>query len=407
MRKTVIAEAIDEMDQLTLENSDIAEEEIGEMEGELTEVLESIENDFRMVEILEAIAYDAKEGKITDEQARYARFALESMNETSSTIVATEHIGTRIIEVIVNIYNRIRVSFRKLLDYLQYMLTYFNLQSGRIRKLENAVRSTHGQFATISVGLNKYMEYGRNSDYVIDMKTYMEQYRYFTEIAGGLVESAANLTEEDLGSTIDFYKEYIFGDPEDFFKTRFLSLKRNIDKAKSKFKAKPSKSTATYAEYVSEPMLGTGTVLVRFPKENSYKLSDYGSLLDAHHYFYMSVRRKKNVDLRKIVSGSIKLDVSKKDVEEIVKLSEGLLTKADNLLKMSVAFSHLFAMTEANIHRHIDNERAPNIRDSIRGMRIYLRICSIIYDTVSTGYSISLGNIKQSLSICEKAVARF
>lgn len=410
VKRTIIAEEIEEMESSDIDEAGI-EECIQNTDKEIVKSFEAIENQLKMVEVLEAIAYDAKHSKITADQERYVRFALESItwrdSDVKRSVLATEHIGNRIIEVLVGIWQNIHESIKKLLDYYQYSWTYFNFQSGRIKRIERSLREGKSNVAQIRVGLNKHMEHGEHSEYVTDMDEYMKAYRYFAETTGAFVTAAADLTEEDLGSVMRYYKEYLFGEPETFFRDQFMSLNRNLNKAKAAFKGKRSVSTSTYEEYISDVMLGVSRAVVRLPKENSYKQSDYQSIVDAQRYFYMYIRREKKVDVKKIFTGSIKLDVSRKNVEELLKLSDALLHKANELLKFSVMFSHFNTTLEANINKHREIEVTGDISDTVRGTRIYLRICSIIYDSVSTGYTLSLGNMKQALTICEKAVKRF
>lgn len=411
MKKTVIAEAIEEMEEIDPDEQNGIEDDINTLGHEVVKSFETIENKLKMVEVLEGISFDAKHNKITPDQERYVRFALESVTwvdgDAKLSVLATEHIGNRIMEVLVGIWQNIHENIKKLLDYLQYSWTYFNFQGGRIRRIERALREGKSDFAHIRIGLNKHMEHGKHSEYVADMDEYMKAYRYFAETTGAFVTAAADLTEEDLGSVLRYYKEYLFGEPETFFRDQFMSLSRNLNKAKAAFKGKRTTSTSTYEEYASDVMLGVSTAVVRLPKENSYKHSDYQSIVDAQRYFYMYIRREKKVDVKKIFTGSIKLDVSRKNVEELLKLSDALLHKANELLKFSVMFSHFNTTLEANINKHREIEVTGDISDTVRGTRIYLRICSIIYDSVSTGYTLSLGNVKQALTICEKAVKQF
>jgi len=222
MKRTVIAEELEEMEFPDPEEQTGVEDDIHTTGQEIIKSFETIKNQLKMVEVLEGISFDAKNNKISAEQERYVRFAVESATwldaDTKHSVLSTEHIGNRIMEVLVGIWQNIHESIKKLLDYIQYSWTYFNFQGSRIRRIERRLRESKSDFANIRAGLNKHMEHGKHSEYVTDMDEYMKAYRYFTETAGAFVTATADLTEEDLGSVLRYYKEYLFGEPETFFR---------------------------------------------------------------------------------------------------------------------------------------------------------------------------------------------
>lgn len=400
------------MDTMELEEmSDNSEmEEIG---SELNFIAESLTEKSRMIEVLEAIAYDVRNGSISESQAKYVSFALESAFSDSPEelreVLATENIITRIFQGIIKIGSDIKEGIKKQIDYMQYSYTFFNLQKGRIKKIRDALHDRHGRDATVRIGINKYMLYGESKAEIHSMGDYLNHYLQFTKTMTPFMEAIAELTEEDLFSSLKFYKDYIFGEPEDYIRERFNSMERAISKASTGLFDKKTISKSAYVEYDSGTMLGLSRAVVRLPQKNTYTKQDLESMIIAHKYFYMYVDRRTKFNLGTLVSGNSSLDVSRQDIEKILDASEALLIKIDELFKFSTQLSHLGASLNVNYAQML-NKRDVDGYDPhavVKGVQIFARICSMIFDSTSSGYNFSLGNIKQALKISEKAVKQF
>lgn len=226
------------------------------------------------------------------------------------------------------------------------------------------------------------------------------------EATGPLASAAADLADEDLFSSLKFYKEYLFGDSEDFFRDRFLALEKNLNNAARGLSGSISKNTPHFTEHASPYLLGLARTVVRYPKKNTYNTRDHDSMLNVHRYFYMYVDRMSKINFGTLLEGSVKLDVSKRDIQDIFKHIESLYEDADKLLRLSVKFSEVGAYADADLNTHRPSEETHDWRGAIQGMRIYTRTCSVILDSVSAAYNFGMGNVKQALSICEKAAKK-
>ena len=391
----------------------VMEEAVQTLQQELGPLFNTLSDNVERIAVLESIYYDYKENHITPEQTRYVTFALESVWDLrnpdkvfNSTTIATEHMGDRIIEAIVDIFKSVKLSLAKLADYLQYSFSLFSIQKKRISSIKRKLAECSTGTAHIKVGMNKYMAYGEHGTAIVNMKEYVAQYQKASEVLASVLGSAAELAEEDLFSGLEYMKEYIFGEPEDFFRDRFTSLENCLNDAKRGMSSMQVNQNPRYEEYVSPYMLGMSRAVVRFPKKSTYKISDYESMLSTHHYFYMCIDRKLKFKLGSIFSGSERFETTKRDVDQLLKASETLFLQAEKLLKLSVRFSNEGAVFDQNILAHRGAEQGFDLRGAVRGMRIYTRTCSIIYDTVSSGYNYGIGNVKQALTICEKTVAK-
>lgn len=396
------------------EVSDSESDEMESLGNELSLISESISESARAIRVLEAIREDYKQGLVTDQQVKYVTFAMESAfsddPEGLKEVLACENILTRIGLAIVRFLSNIKEGIKKQVDYLEYSYTFFNLQRGRVRKLRDLLRASSGKEAEVSVGVNKYLLAGDPKKEVQSMDEYSKLFSKFSGTMTPFMRSIAELLEDDLFSSLKFYKEYITGDPEDFFRERFMSLDRTLTKASTGLLDKKTISKATYVEYDSGVMLGLSRAVVRLPQKNTYKNNDYESLLHAHKFFYMYVDRKTKFNLGTLVSGSVRLTVTKAQIEKILHDTEQVLDAVDTLFKFSSQLSHAGAAMSVNysdlfLKRDPSETYDPNA--IVRGMQIFSRVCSILFDSTSSGYVYSLTNIKQALSIAEKAVKRF
>ena len=401
------------MDTLELDNEIEQETEMENAGNELALIAESLTEKSRMISVLEAIAYDVKQGSISESQAKYVSFALESAfsnnPEELREVLATENIITRIFQSIVKIGSDIKEGIKKQIDYMQYSNTFFNLQKGRIRKIRDALHERSGREANIRIGINKFMLFGESKAEVHSMDEYLKHYLQFTKTMTPFMEAVAELTEEDLFSSLKFYKDYIFGEPEDYIRERFNSMERAIGKASNGLFDKKTLSRSAYVEYDSGTMLGLSRAVVRMPQKNTYSKQDLESMIIAHKYFYMYIDRRTKFNLGTLVSGNLTLDVTKQDIEKILDASEALLVKIDALFKFSTQLSHFGASLNINYAQML-NKRDVDGYDPhaiIKGVQMFARICAMIFDSTSSGYNFSLGNIKQALKISEKAVRQF
>ena len=401
------------MDDLELEQEMDDGAPLEEMSNDVHLATEAIRNSLRMVTVLESIAFDYKEGSITNHQAKYVSFALESAfsddREALKEVLAAENILERIKTAIGRLFHNIKEAIKKQVDYMQYSYTMFNLQKSRIRKLKDKLRSVAGKESEIKIGINKYMMYGDAKHQVQNTDEYVKQYLVFTKTMTPFMEGLVTLTEDDLWSSLKFYRDYIFGNPDDYIKERFDSLEKALNKAAMGLQDRKTASKPQFVEYDSGTMLGLSKVIVRLPQKSTYSKSDIDTMIAAHRYFYMWVDRRPKINLGSLFEGNVKLMVTKSDVEKILDESEKLIVHANELLSFSNQLSHAGAAMSISLPEMINRRESSDIYDPtsiVKGTQIFARICSVIFDSSSSGYNFSLGNIKNALTIAEKAIGK-
>ena len=375
------------------------------MESAHTEMqVRVLENAFMVLE-------DFEHKKISEEQLRYTVYAMESVAYADWTpqhrlVVANENLLTRMFKGIQSLLESIHLATIKVLDAIQYSAHLFSLQKSRIDGIRNQLRQISIKEAPIKVGINKYMVYGEHNEQVESIETYLKQYELLTDSLVPYMEALGSLAEDDLFKIFSFYKEAVFGDPDEFFEDRFFSLERHLHQAVQGVKAHQVRSTSYLAEYKTAPLLGMATLMVRLPKPNSYNRKDYNTLVAAHRYFYMTVERKLKFRLSTLASGNATMTVKAPQVETLLKHSERILKAAEGLNKATVWLSK-FGATQSN-NFFMDRQERPE-GSSIplfNVTKIYARCSSIIYEGVATSYLFAIGNIKHANTIAEKADKR-
>ena len=391
------------------ENMDSASEDGSAFSGELHAIAESISAASQKLLVMEQIYTDYKTNRITPEQVKYVNFAIESIIADRNTpitanIIAVEHLGERIIEGIRGLVSMIHLGVQKYIDYVHYINTFFNLQSGRLasirRKLDRI--SSSSNTATFRIGVNKYMMFGENKHVVSSASEYLSQYKLMAESMVPFLDATTVLTKEDLFSGLKIYKDYIFNDPEDFIMDQFNALEKHLNGAKRGIGSHVAVQNPMFQEFRSPYLLGMSQVMVRLPKSSTYKHSDIESCLDAFRHFYMCLDRKMKINFGSLLEGGMHLSMTKRDAVALLDQSEALLKSADALLQLSVRLSNEGAFIDADLTRYRNRDNAELTGFALHGFRIYARTCSVIYDSVSSGYNFTLGNVKQALTICEK-----
>ena len=354
---------------------------------------------------------DFQHKKITEDQLRYTVYAMESIAYADLVpqhrlVVANENIIVRMFQGIKSLLESVHVITMKLMDTMQYSLNLFSLQKSRIDKIRSQLHHASAKEATIKVGINKYMVYGEHNEQVKDIETYLKQYELLTSTLVPYMEALSSLAEDDLFQIFSYYKEGIFGDPDDFFTDRFFSLERHLHQASQGVKAHLVRSTAYLAEYRTPPLLGMAAVMVRLPKPNSYNRKDYKTLANAHRYFYMMVDRKLKIRLSTLASGNVPLTVKAPQVETLLKNSERILRAAENINKATVWMSKFGATMSSNWIFDRNEVASPAAFPMFNVTKIYMRCASIVHEGIATSYMFAIGNLKHANTIAEKAVNR-
>lgn len=199
----------------------------------------------------------------------------------------------------------------------------------------------------------------------------------------------------------------MIGDLEENFADNFDALARNLIPLQRAIKGHQVKSVATYTEYQSPVMLGLAAVMVRVPKENTYKKGDFDLTFAAHKYFYANVRRLNKVRLSTLIDGSLEFTANKRDLLVLMDQAEALLDSATRLMSFGTRLSQYGA---ANMAYDVfeKRKREPGFDPSAiyKTTQITSRISAIIYDSVASGFTLALGNVKQACTVAEKALKK-
>jgi len=396
---------------VSLEDYDLALEAIVSNNSDISNLNESNERLLSIITALESI----ESAKIAN-----SSISLESIDLISNLSIAgtnlpadyfmssqmsLEDIVHKKSNAVMQFFQNIGVTFSKIADNAHYYNTAFNFQRSRL----NSVKKRIGQLPnatslTISTGINKYVQLGAGEDTVTDFKEYVKAYKEMADVMTNLNSSLSDLAEDDLFTTLKMIKDFFKGDSDKYFKDRFLSLQSTMDGVKKSTGLKVESRRPVSTEYASNVLLGLSQVVLAEPNKNTYDLKDQKSLVDAHKHFYLYIERLHKVKVSNMLTGSIKLDVDKKSIEEIINATSELLDSANSLNSYGAKLSTYQAGGQYGalaITALRDDDSDQVIMAYTRAGKILNRISAILYDSVASSYNFSLGNIKKALTISE------
>jgi hypothetical protein len=308
------------------------------------------------------------------------------------------------------IFHNIGVSFQKMLDNGHYYLTSFNLQKGRIAKLRRDIESSNSSTITITVKKSKYTSYGKDRHSVRTMDEYLKLYREVSDVMISLNEGLHDLADDDIFTTAVMIKEFLKGNSDGYFRDRFKALLQILAKVKQSAHLKLEAKKKTSTIYATDVMLGLAQVVATSPNADTYDFDDQISIVDATRHMYVYVERLVKVDASYVFTGSLDLEVTKKQALEILKINEQFLDSADKLISFITKLSTRLAGDQygsLTIHMLRDSDnRDDAVLYLTRAGRITNRISAILYDSVASSYNFSMGNIKKSNDLVSKYVSK-
>lgn len=406
---TVLEEFDEVLDEGFEEKLEAVEESLNDTSNEVIAANEEINNKISAICVALEAYDDLSNKRISFDQFRYSVFAAESAiygRVNPSEIFANEAaVLDRLASSISELGHALKVSFSKTADYLQYAYSWFSMQRGATNSLRSKLSRAAGDRVNIRIGINKYMRFGENQNIVRDMSEYNTQYRTMAATMTPFTHSIAELAEDDLFSGLKLFKEGVAGDPEKWFADRFYSVEGHLKKAMSGIGQYATKRDRKYTEYQSPVMLGLSSIAIRLPEKALYRSGAYEDLYGAHRYFYAYVDRKVKIKFSTLLDGSTNLEVKKadalKNLDESLRLIEGAL----KLTSLAARFSDVGAGINGSLWIHSKRKREEGFStDVFESMMFYRRISALIYDSVSSAYNFSMGNIKQMNRIASKMV---
>lgn len=178
----------------------------------------------------------------------------------------------------------------------------------------------------------------------------------------------------------------------DIFKSLFEALQKSI-------KFNKEKETSDYIVYASEVLLGTFQFEMCVPKDP-----------DKVDFYFFHTERIKKFSGR---GGTIELELSKKEAEEILSISTELLTDAKELGSIITRFNNGYSTIVGNLGSQTDAIIKGNLVGGALAVaknlfsksgRMMNKISMVMLDSTGAVYNLSFGNVKQAASIVEKFV---
>lgn len=321
--------------------------------------------------------------------------------------LSLEAIASKKDGILKQLFYNLKTAYSKAADEIQYELTLFNLQRSRLEKLKRKLSSISSKNkVTIKVPNSKYTYYGNNKDKVKDMAEYLDKFKQMSNAMSNFNAQISDLAQDDLMTSWEHFKKLVTGNQAEYIHDRITSLDSTISKIISSSKLNLEEDRKNYKVYASDVMLGLSQIVAHTPAKNSYDVNDVSSMYEASRHFYIYLDRVDKIRVSTLVDGSQTMEVSYEQIQELIKNCDSLLSNADKHLKIAVKLSTYFAKYTMGamqflIHRSKD-EYVDSASAFTKGGKILNRISAILYDSVSSGYNFSLGNVKKSLSIVEK-----
>lgn len=327
-----------------------------------------------------------------------------------SSSMSLEDIAHKKEGVMRQFFQNLAVYFSKIVENFQYYNTMFNTQRSSLNSYKRRLSSISGtSTVSVKVGVSKYMLAGKDNSTVKDIGEYKKLYKEMADVMSHLNKSLENLADDDLFTTLKMMKSFATGNSDKYFKDRFMSLQHTMDGVKSSSHLKLEKRRPVSSIYASNIMLGLSQVVLSEPNKGTYDFKDQVSLVDAHKHFYVYVERVSKFKLSTLVSGSVYLDVTKKDIEELINVTDTFLNTINGLLSYSTKLSTYYAGIQTGsifITNLRDDESDTVVMAYTRAGRMLNRISAILYDSVSSSYNFSSGNVKKAMSIIDMATKK-
>jgi len=412
MAVTIVYEGIDGVD-FSEDSGDediiAIEEKFSDAETEFKSANDEIENKASALMVAVEALDDYNNKRIDFQQFRYSVFAAEAAAygdvAMASPAIATEAaVFDRMAGAINELALAIKVGFSKSLDYLQYSYSLFTLQRGKVNSLLSKLQRASSETVNIKVGVNKYMRFGENQNVVRDMKEYNSEYRKMAEAMTPFTHAIADLTEEDLFSGLRVLKEGLIGDPEKAFIDKFHSIQGHLKSAMAGISGFKTTHNKKFVEYSSPVLLGLSGILVRMPEPSTYRNGQYEDYYGAHRYLYAYVDRRVKIKFSTMLDGSVELVANRRELIKNLEESQKLIEGALKLTAMGVRWSNDGAAIDSGYILGKRKQEEGFTNDIFETMMFYRRVCTLIYDSVSSAYNFSLGNIKQMNRIAERAL---
>lgn len=306
--------------------------------------------------------------------------------------------------------------YKQRVDLLQTFFTFTEFQTRRLKKIKMKLSDLRNKGSVeVRTPLSKYMRYGDNQK-VSDSKTYISEFKKMTEVMVRTCEAASDMNDAskfDIGS---YLVSKVTWNGDEFVMDHFRTLNELVRKVISSENMKTVRKTEVAEVAATENLLGMSQVVCKVPLKNLVKYNDYDTALELVGHIYMFVDRIEKFSTETLSSRSDFLSFDRKQIDELIKLCDDLLTESTDLLSFSKKYNafvdeilaSIFATFSAPMLNAIykDTRTSPQDVDITPSIRIIGRYASMCYDCTSSSYNFSMGNIKKALSIVESYIKR-
>lgn len=306
--------------------------------------------------------------------------------------------------------------YKQRVDLLQTFFTFTEFQTRRLKKIKMKLSDLRNKGSVeVRTPLSKYMRYGDNQK-VSDSKTYISEFKKMTEVMVRTCEAASDMNDAskfDIGS---YLVSKVTWNGDEFVMDHFRTLNELVRKVISSENMKTVRKTEVAEVAATENLLGMSQVVCKVPLKNLVKYNDYDTALELVGHIYMFVDRIEKFSTETLSSRSDFLSFDRKQIDELIKLCDDLLTESTDLLSFSKKYNafvdeilaSIFATFSAPMLNAIykDTRISPQDVDITPSIRIIGRYASMCYDCTSSSYNFSMGNIKKALSIVESYIKR-
>ena len=306
--------------------------------------------------------------------------------------------------------------YKQRVDLLQTFFTFTEFQTRRLKKIKMKLSDLRNKGSVeVRTPLSKYMRYGDNQK-VSDSKTYISEFKKMTEVMVRTCEAASDMNDAskfDIGS---YLVSKVTWNGDEFVMDHFRTLNELVRKVISSENMKTVRKTEVAEVAATENLLGMSQVVCKVPLKNLVKYNDYDTALELVGHIYMFVDRIEKFSTETLSSRSDFLSFDRKQIDELIKLCDVLLTESTDLLSFSKKYNtfvdeilaSIFATFSAPVLNatYKDTRISPQDVDIIPSIRIIGRYASMCYDCTSSSYNFSMGNIKKALSIVESYIKR-
>lgn len=424
MKKMFALEGNEEDTSTLPEGPEIDAEASNELEKDFQQesfdVTTALEHQSRLLIAIESINSLIEEKKQAQVDGRMISF--ESYKLVQQAILAnTDSQGSLLfdpnasIEALESISDKLNKSFwsnlgrvgTKLLDTIQRFASVLEFQSNRINMYRRLLVGKDKVKQKISVRATRYFQCGEPAKPIKNIKEYIKELEYAEHVISETCVMLEKLIDKDLFALLKWLGSGVTGNADYFIKDRVGILNESLIEL-SKSTRMENKKVGTTTIYQTPNMLGLFQLTFTLPNT---KIDDY-RLADIHKYdLHLDKEGKFVNDVR---SGDvIELEVSSKDLDEILNISEKIVTSAKKISgfkgRLGTILDMLYALV---LHKNIMAFNPVGLFVFFTSLftasgALVHKIFGIVGGATAGIYNTAFGNVKGAVSLVEKYLEHY